>query len=299
MSVTLSTPATALTAPAVRPRNPTVQALQRFLKIPSATLGALILILFIAMAAGAPLLTPYAFDKISPTEAYQPPSATHWMGTDKFGRDVFSRVLYGGRISLRIGLLATTIGGVAGIVLGMLSGYFGRWVDEIIMRLLDIMLAFPGILLAMSIVAVLGPGLNNLMIAVGISSIPGFARLARSAVLAAKGNDYVLAARALGVRDGAIMWRHILPNIAAPIIVYTTLNVATAILSGAALNFLGLGAKPPSPEWGIMLSDGRETINRAWWVSAFPGLAIMITSLCINFVGDGLRSVLDPRMRER
>jgi peptide/nickel transport system permease protein len=207
--------------------------------------------------------------------------------------------LYGGRISLRIGLLATSIGGIVGILLGMLGGYFGGWTDEIIARILDIMLAFPGILLAMSIVAVLGPGLNNLMIAVGISSIPGFARLARSTVLSVRRNDYIMAANALGVGSGRILWKHILPNIAAPLIVYSTLNVASAILSGAALNFLGLGAKPPSPEWGIMLSDGRETINRAWWVSLFPGLMIMITSLAINFAGDGLRTVLDPRMRER
>lgn len=283
----------------VRQRNPWTTALRQLFQIRAATGGLIVLVTLAVLCAAAPLLTPYEYDKISPTEAYNPPSLEHPMGTDKFGRDVLTRILYGGRISLRIGLIATSIGGILGILLGMIAGYSGGWVDEGVMRVLDIMLAFPGILLAMSVVAVLGPGLNNLMIAVGIGSVPGFARLTRSAVLSAKSNDYVLAARALGVRDQRIMWLHILPNITAPIIVFATLNVATAILVGAALNFLGLGAKPPSPEWGIMLSDGRETINRAWWVSLFPGLAIMITSLSINFLGDGLRTVLDPRMRER
>jgi peptide/nickel transport system permease protein len=284
---------------AVRQRNPWTTALRQLFQIRAAMGGLIVLVILTALCAAAPLLTPYEYDKISPTEAYNAPSLEHPMGTDKFGRDVLTRILYGGRISLRIGLIATSIGGILGILLGMIAGYSGGWADEGIMRVLDVMLAFPGILLAMSVVAVLGPGLNNLMIAVGIGSVPGFARLTRSAVLSAKSNDYVLAAHALGVRDQRIMWLHILPNITAPIIVFATLNVATAILVGAALNFLGLGAKPPSPEWGIMLSDGRETINRAWWVSLFPGLAIMITSLSINFLGDGLRTVLDPRMRER
>jgi peptide/nickel transport system permease protein len=208
-------------------------------------------------------------------------------------------VLFGGRISLQIGLLATAIGSTIGLLAGMSAGYFGGFLDEAIMRVLDVMLAFPGILLAMAVVTVLGPGLYNLMIAVGIGSIPGFARLVRSSVLSSKEMDYVLAAESLGVHSSRIMWRHILPNIAAPLIVFTTLSVASAVLSGAALSFLGLGAKPPTPEWGIMLSDGRETLNRAWWVSLFPGLAIMVVSLCINFIGDGLRTVLDPHQRER
>jgi peptide/nickel transport system permease protein len=295
----LSPPAVAPQVAPVRQRNRMASALRQFWTIRAAAISALVLLALVVLSVAAPLLTPYGFDEISPTEAYDPPSGAHWMGTDKFGRDVLTRILYGGRISLRVGLIATFIGGLLGISLGMVAGYGGGWLDEGIMRVLDIMLAFPGILLAMSIVALLGPGLNNLMIAVGIGSIPGFARLVRSSVLSSKSNDYVLAARALGVPNGQIMWRHILPNIAAPVIVYTTLYVATAILSGAALSFLGLGAKPPSPEWGIMLSDGRETINRAWWVSFFPGLAIIITSLAINFVGDGLRMVLDPRMQER
>jgi len=274
-------------------------ALRRFLTIRSAAIGAVVLLLLVAAAVLAPYLTPFDYDKISPASAYQGPSREHLMGTDKFGRDVFTRVLYGGRISLTVGLIATVIGGCVGVLLGMTAGYFGGLVDEVTMRLLDMMLAFPGILLAMGIVAMLGPSLQNLMIAVGIGYIAGFARLMRGNVLAARKFDYVLAAESLGSRSWSIMHRHILPNIAAPLIVYATLSVASAILTAAGLSFLGLGAQPPSPEWGIMLSDGRETLNRAWWVSLFPGLAILATTLSINFVGDGLRIALDPRMRGR
>jgi peptide/nickel transport system permease protein len=274
-------------------------AFRRFLTSRSAAAGAVVLLLLVLAAILAPHLTPFEYDKIAPTAAYEAPSGEHMMGTDKFGRDVFTRVLYGGRISLTVGLIATAIGGGVGVVLGMTAGYFGGLVDEVIMRLLDMMLAFPGILLAMGIVAMLGPSLQNLMIAVGIGYIAGFARLMRGNVLAARKFDYVLAAEALGGRSGIIMRRHILPNIAAPLIVYSTLSVASAILTAAGLSFLGLGAQPPSPEWGIMLSDGRETLNRAWWVSLFPGLAILVTTLSINFVGDGLRVALDPRVRGR
>lgn len=274
-------------------------AFRRFLTIRSAATGAAVLLLLVLAAVFAPYLTPFEYDKIAPTAAYEAPSREHLMGTDKFGRDVFTRVLFGGRISLTVGLIATAIGGVVGVLLGMTAGYFGGLVDEATMRVLDMMLAFPGILLAMGIVAMLGPSLRNLMIAVGIGYIAGFARLMRGNVLAARRFDYVLAAEALGGRSWTIMRRHILPNIAAPLIVYATLSVAAAILTAAGLSFLGLGAQPPSPEWGIMLSDGRETLNRAWWVSLFPGLAILLTTLSINFVGDGLRVALDPRVRGR
>jgi peptide/nickel transport system permease protein len=283
----------------VEQRSLSGMALRRFLTIRSAAVGAVILLVLVLAAVFAPLLTPYEYDKIAPTEAYAPPSGEHPMGTDKFGRDVFTRVLYGGRISLTVGLIATAIGGCIGVILGMTAGYFGGLVDEATMRVLDMMLAFPGILLAMGIVAMLGPSLQNLMIAVGIGYIAGFARLMRGNVLSARRFDYVLAAEAIGGHSGTIMRRHIFPNIAAPLIVYATLSVASAILTAAGLSFLGLGAKPPSPEWGIMLSDGRETLNRAWWVSLFPGLAILFTTLSINFVGDGLRIALDPRVRGR
>ncbi len=274
-------------------------AFRRYVTIRSAAAGAVVLLLLVLAAVFAPTLTPFEYDKIAPTAAYEGPSREHLMGTDKFGRDVFTRVLYGGRISLTVGLIATVIGGCVGVLLGMTAGYFGGLVDEATMRILDMMLAFPGILLAMGIVAMLGPSLQNLMIAVGIGYIAGFARLMRGNVLAARKFDYVLAAESLGGRSWTIMRRHILPNIAAPLIVYATLSVASAILTAAGLSFLGLGAQPPSPEWGIMLSDGRETLNRAWWVSLFPGLAILVTTLSINFVGDGLRTALDPRLRGR
>jgi peptide/nickel transport system permease protein len=280
-------------------RSLAAMALRRFLTITSAVVGAGLIMVLVLAAIFAPLLTPFDYAAIAPTQAYAPPSREHLMGTDKFGRDVFTRVLYGGRISLTVGLIAIAIGASIGVTVGLVAGYFGGFVDEASMRVLDILLAFPGILLAMGVVAMLGPDLRNLMIAVGIGYIAGFARLMRGNVLAARKFDYVLAAEAIGGGAGTIMGRHILPNIAAPLIVYATLSVASAILTAAGLSFLGLGAKPPSPEWGIMLSDGRETLNRAWWVSLFPGLAILVTTLSINFVGDGLRIALDPRLRMR
>jgi peptide/nickel transport system permease protein len=272
---------------------------RRFARIPSASVGAFILLALLLAAALASLLTPYESDVISPLEAYDAPSPEHPMGTDKFGRDVFTRVLYGGRISLMVGFAATVIGGGIGLLLGMLASFFSGVIDEIIMRLLDVMLAFPDILLSMGIVALLGPSVQNVIIAVGISYVAGFARCVRGCVLSVIAQDHVLAAQALGCRPAVIMGRHILPNIVAPVIVYGTLSVATAILAAAGLSFLGLGAQPPTPEWGVMLSDGRETLNRAWWVSLFPGLAILVTTLSINFVGDGLRTALDPRVRGR
>jgi peptide/nickel transport system permease protein len=272
---------------------------RRFVRIPSASVGAFILLTLLLAAALAPLLTPYESDVIAPLEAYDAPSPEHPMGTDKFGRDVFTRVLFGGRISLMVGFAATVIGGGIGLLLGMLASFFSGVIDEIIMRLVDVMLAFPDILLSMGIVALLGPSVQNVIIAVGLSYVAGFARCARGSVLSVKAQDYVLAAQALGCRPAVIMGRHILPNIVAPLIVYGTLSVASAILAAAGLSFLGLGAQPPTPEWGVMLSDGRETLNRAWWVSLFPGLAILVTTLSINFVGDGLRTALDPRVRGR
>ena len=279
-----------------RPRSASVR---RFFRLPSAAVGVVILAALVLMAIFAPLIAPFAYDAISPLDAYSPPSSQHLMGTDKFGRDVFSRVVYGGRISLTVGIIATAIGGGIGLLLGMIASYFAGFVDEFIMRLLDIMLAFPDILLAMGVVAILGPSVPNLTIAVGLSYFAGFARLVRSSVLSVKAQDYVLASRALGCPAGTIMWRHILPNIVAPLTVFGTLSVASAILTAAGLSFLGLGAKPPTPEWGVMLSDGRDTLNRAWWVGLFPGLAIFATTLAINFVGDGLRAVFDPRLRAR
>jgi peptide/nickel transport system permease protein len=253
--------------------------------------------LLILAAVLAPFLTPYRYDRIAPLSVFSPPSRAHWFGTDHFGRDVLTRVLYGGRLSLMVGLIATGVGGGLGVPVGLVAGALGGKVDDVLMRFLDVLLAFPGLLLAIGIVVVLGTGLTNLMIAVGISSMPAFARVVRGSVLAAKENEYVQAARAIGCKEWATMLRHILPNVMAPIIVLASLNVANAILAGSTLNFLGMGAKPPSPEWGIMLADGRSTLARAWWISVFPGLAIMLTTMSINFIGDGLRQALDPRLK--
>ncbi len=279
------------------PRSRANMVFRRFGANRGAAAGAIALCLLILTAAAAPVLTPYSYAKIHPLKAFRPPSAEHPFGNDRFGRDVLARVLYGGRLSLQVGLIATTVGAGIGIPLGLIAGGFGGLLDDTLMRLIDIMLAFPGLLLAIGIVAVLGTGMTNLMIAVGIGSVPGFSRVVRGSVLAAREHEYVLAARAIGCREWKVMVRHILPNVMAPIIVLATLNVASAILAGSTLNFLGMGAKPPSPEWGLMLADGRDTLTRAWWVSVFPGLAIVVTTMSINFMGDGLRQALDPRMR--
>jgi len=270
---------------------------RRFVANRGATAGAVALSFLILAAASAPILTPYDYARIAPSSTYQRPSTEHPFGTDRFGRDVFARVLYGGRLSLQVGLIATAVGTGIGVPAGLAAGGIGGTVDNVLMRVIDVMLAFPGLLLAIGIVAILGTGLTNLMIAVGIGSVPGFARVVRGSVLAAREHEYVLAARAIGCTEWTMMVRHILPNVMAPIIVLATLNVGSAILAGSTLNFLGMGAKPPSPEWGIMLADGRDTLTRAWWVSVFPGLAIMVTTMSINFVGDGLRQALDPRMK--
>jgi peptide/nickel transport system permease protein len=270
--------------------------LKRLRRSRGALTGGILLILVVAGALAAPLVAPYDPIVMNPPERLLPPGARHLLGTDIFGRDLFTRILYGARISLQTGLISVSIANLVGVPLGLVSGFYGGLTDRLLMRLVDLMLTFPGILLALVIVAVLGPSLFNAMIAVGISASPTYARLVRSAVLAAKAQTYIEAARALGCTNTRIMVRHVLPNTLAPIIVLGTLGIAGAIIAAAALSFLGLGARPPVPEWGAMLSEGRNYLRVAWWITTFPGLAIMVTVLAINLLGDGLRDALDPQL---
>jgi peptide/nickel transport system permease protein len=263
----------------------------------SALVGGSVLIVIVLAAIAAALISPYDPIKTNQRLSLEGPSQAHLMGTDRFGRDIFSRVVWGGQESLPIGLVSVGIGLLFGVSLGLVAGYYGGWLDAISMRLVDLLLAFPGILLALAIIAILGGGLTNLMIAVGISVIPDYVRITRGTVLSLKQREFVLAARVIGCRGPAIMRRHILPNVMAPLIVLATLGMAQAIITGSALSFLGLGIKPPTPEWGNMLAEGREFLQHAWWVAFFPGAAIMLTVLAINLLGDGLRDALDPRMR--
>src|SRR5262245_29806063 len=262
-----------------------------------AIVGAAILAALALMAVGAPRLAARDPIRTAPREALQPPGARYLLGTDQFGRDVASRVLHGARLSLTVGLIAVGLAVGVGAPIGLCSGYYGGRLDVVAMRVMDVLLAFPGILLALAIVGVLSPGLGNVMIAVGVAAVPTYARLARASVLSARELLYVEAARAMGGRDRFILVRYILPNVVAPLIVTSTLGLGTAILSAAALSFLGLGSPPPTPEWGRMLSEGRDYLREAWWISTFPGLAIMLTVLAMNLLGDGLRDVLDPRLK--
>jgi peptide/nickel transport system permease protein len=263
----------------------------------AAMIGAALVIFEIVLALGAQWIAPYDPLDQDPRAALQPPSREHLFGTDDTGRDLLSRVIYGTQISLRVGLISVGIGGGIGIVLGIIAGYRGGWADNVIMRMMDLLLAFPGILLALAIIAILGPGLFNVMIAVGISAIPAYTRLARGSALALREREFVVGARAIGCGDGHITLRYILPNVLPPLIVLATLGIAGAILTAAGLSFIGLGAVPPAPEWGAILTLGRKYINQAWWYTTFPGLAIAITVLGINMLGDALRDALDPRLR--
>lgn len=261
-----------------------------------ALLGLAVVAVMLLLGALAPLIAPYDPLKITP-DALAPPSAHHWFGTDDLGRDILSRVLYGARISPLVGLAAVAISGVIGVAAGLIAGYVGGLADNALMRLVDVLLAFPGIVLAIGIVAILGPGLNNAMLAVGIAGIPTFARVVRGSVLVEKEKEYVEAARLIGVPVSRLLLVHIFPNVLAPVIVLATLSVAAAILAAAALSFVGLGAQLPTPEWGAMLSQGRTYLSHQWWVAAFPGLAIALTVLGVNLLGDGLRDIFDPRLR--
>jgi ABC-type dipeptide/oligopeptide/nickel transport system permease subunit len=265
----------------------------------TAVAGAAIILVFVIGALFAPLLAPHDPVEQAISDRQKVPfSAGHLLGTDELGRDILSRIIYGARISLVIGLVSVGISLVFGLVIGTLSAYYGGWLDRIVMRLIDIMLAFPYILLTIVIVAILGSSLVNAMIAIGISQIPVCARVVRASVLAEKEADYVLAERSLGAGNLELMARTILPNCLAPIFVQATLGIGDAILSSAALSFLGLGAKPPTPEWGLMIANAKEFITSSWWIVTFPGLVILLVVLGFNLLSDSLRDALDPRLKD-
>lgn len=280
-----------------RVKGPWQEAWTSFKKSKSALVGSGIVVFFVLLAVFGPLFAPQGINDQNLSMRLQPPSAEFWFGTDDLGRDIFSRILHGARISLTVGLSAVLISAVAGSFLGIIAGYYGRWVDTIISRIFDIMLAFPSILLAIAIVSILGPSLQNALIAIAVINIPNFGRLIRSRVLSIKEEEYIHAARAIGMKNSRILWKHILPNSMTPVIVQGTLAIATAIIEAAALGFLGLGAVAPQPEWGKMLADARMFLLNAPWAMIFPGLAIMLTVIGFNLMGDGLRDALDPKMK--
>ena len=269
----------------------------RALRSRNVLVGSTMLLFMITVVVLAPVIAP--FDPIEQfrREHLEPPGPVFIFGTDNLGRDIFSRVLYGGQISLQVGIVSVAIASIGGTLLGLLSGYYGRWLDNLIMRMVDVLLAFPSILLALAIIAVLGRDLRNVMLAVGIAALPTYIRVVRASTLSVKQIDYIVAARTIGAPAWRILLVHILPNVAAPIIVISTNGIAGAIIAGAALSFLGLGQQPPDPEWGVMLSEGQRVMRNAWWTTTFPGIAIMITVLSINLLGDGLRDILDPRLK--
>ncbi len=284
--------------------SPLAEAMWRLRKNKTALAGLIIILLFLAMALFAPALAPHdpleqsLYAKLKPPVWQPGGSWNHLLGTDDFGRDLLSRLIYGARVSMVVGVVSVSIALFFGTLAGSVAGFYGGLLDHVIMRFMDLLLAFPSILLAIVIVAFLGPSLQNAMIAIGVVSIPRYARLVRGSVLEEYAKDYVQAARALGAGDARLIFLHILPNCLAPLIVQTTLGFASAILEAAALSFLGLGAQPPTPEWGAMLANGRALILRAWWAVTFPGLMILFSVLGFNLLGDGLRDALDPRLRD-
>ncbi|WP_391203855.1 ABC transporter permease [Psychrobacillus sp. L4] len=276
---------------------PWFDAWRSFSKNKVALVGAIIVLFFIFLAICGPLFTPQGINDQLLKDRLLPPSSKYWFGTDDFGRDIFSRVIHGARISLGVGFFSVIGSVVVGSILGIIAGYYGKWVDMIISRTFDILLAFPSILLAIAVVSVLGPSLRNALIAIAIINIPNFGRLIRSKVLSIKEEEYITSAKAIGMKDIRILFSHILPNSMAPVIVAGTLAIASAIIEAAALGFLGLGAQAPAPEWGKMLADARVVLRNAPWTMFFPGISIMLTVLGFNLMGDGLRDALDPRMK--
>jgi peptide/nickel transport system permease protein len=288
-----------LSAPvAQRPAaSPWLAARRRFARSPSGLAGATVLLILLLAAIFAGVVAPYDPVKQDFRVEREPPSLAHPMGTDELGRDVFSRVIWGARVSLAAGAVAATIALMIGSALGMLAAFYGGRADSVIMRGMDVLLAFPYLLLAIGVVAILGPGLLTAMIAIGIVHVPSYARILRGSVLVVRSREYVEAATTLGASDLRVMGQHVLPNVMAPIIVQVTLNVGSSIIDTAGLSFLGLGTQPPTPDWGNMLASGRSELINAPWIATFPGLAILVTVLAFNLMGDALRDALDPRLR--
>ncbi|WP_345242888.1 ABC transporter permease [Pontibacillus salipaludis] len=281
-----------------KPSSPWRDAWRSFAKNKIAIAGLSIVVFFILVALFAPLIMPYDHSKPDLINRLKGPSAEHWLGTDDFGRDILSRIIYGARISLWVGFSCVAGSILVGCTLGIVAGFYGKWVDTIISRIFDILLAFPSILLAIAIVAILGPDLQNALIAIAVINVPNFGRLIRSKVLSVKEEEYITAARSIGMNDARILFHHVLPNSMTPVIVQGTLAVATAIIEVAALSFLGLGAQSPDVDWGKMLADSKSYLVQAPWTMIFPGLAIMLTVLGFNLMGDGLRDALDPKMKQ-
>jgi peptide/nickel transport system permease protein len=277
-----------------------LKVLWRYFKRNRLAVGGLVVIVIMFVIAGsASFIAPYDPGKTEVSMKLKPPSLQHYLGTDQLGRDVFSRMLFGSRVSLSVGFVAVAISICIGILVGAIAGYYGRWIDSVLMRFVDIMLCFPSFFLILTVVALLGPSLFKVMVVIGITSWMGTARFVRAEFLSLRERDFTQAAKALGVKDSRIIFRHILPNALAPVFVTATLDVATAILVEAGLSFLGFGVQPPAPSWGNILTEGRTYIFDAWWLTVFPGLAILITVLSFNLLGEGLRDALDPRLRGR
>jgi peptide/nickel transport system permease protein len=266
-------------------------------KNPTALTAAVVLLAIVVVAVFDQTFAPYPANEQDIGNRLQPPSGDHPFGTDNLGRDILSRVVIGASVSLQVGFLSVGLALVAGTLVGLLAGFYGRWVDDALMRLMDMLFAFPAVLLAIAILAIRGPGTTNTIIAIAIVYVPIFARVTRASVLGVREEVYVRASRSVGASDLRLLTRHVLPNAAPPIIVQTSVSLAFAVLAEAALSFLGLGTQPPNPSWGSMLAEGREFIEQAWWLAFFPGMAIVVTVLCFNLLGDGLRDVLDPRQR--
>ncbi len=269
---------------------------KRFRRNRFALAGGVVVAVLFAVSLLASFITPWDPAAINAYQVLLPPSASHWMGTDELGRDVFSRVIFGTRISLYVGFVAVGIAVVIGTVAGLLAGFYGGWIDGILMRFVDIMLCFPTFFLILAVIALLEPSIWNIMLIIGVTGWMGVARLVRAEVLSIKERDYIMAARTIGASDARIIFRHILPNAAAPVLVAATLGIAGAILTESALSFLGIGVQPPTPSWGNILTSGKDYLEFAWWLSLFPGLAILVTVLAYNLLGEGIRDALDPRL---